>query len=183
MRRKFIIVVSAAMLLGALSCDNSPTFVVRSGVVFSCWAGSSFSHTLESETSDIPLRLGAWRKPGVILQSSGWKTFDVVAKHFLPSTPSELGSSWREQGFTPEDAVNGLAEKPVTVQGGRWFWLGLSDSDPIGEYRLELTIDNSIVKAVRFQVFDGQLPGALPNDSKPPPCSAPAAQQGDEVGR
>jgi hypothetical protein len=88
----------------------------------------------------------------------------VTITHQLPGVPEKLGASWRDLGYEPADAVNGLTAAPVEVRGGRWFTFNTELGDPVGIYRYKIAIDGNHWKTVEFEVIPGGSPISEPGE-------------------
>jgi hypothetical protein len=151
----------------ALSCGASEPTLEAGTTAFCCCNGDYPGQYLKNSSRQVLLNQPPWEGFGFYLRFPSRAPRTVTITHHLPGVPDELGAGWRELGYEPTDALNGLTAKPVEVRGGRWFTVSTETGDPVGTYRFDIAIDGSHWRTVEFEVSHGGTlvtePGKLPD--------------------
>jgi hypothetical protein len=110
------------------------------------------------ETTTISRKMEILQGLGFKLQSSSDAPFSVYTIHYLPGIPATLGDTGAEgsefEGYRPQDAISGLRTRPVEVEGEKYFYWHLDSGDPIGEYRIEVYVDDRLTETLIFTVTE-----------------------------
>src|SRR5262249_13022809 len=107
---------------------------------------------MTQETLEIPRRYGSSGfRYGVTIVPSDDKPFDVYFLAGFPSAPKELNGLAKDSTMNPvsrtlKTPIQHLKE-PTTIP--MWFDPG----DPVGEYSLEVFINNESKKLIRYKVI------------------------------
>ena len=155
--RRFDIAVALLCMLsvtGSASCSGQkPEYVVEPGLVkFLDIDGESRAQLVE-RTNRIQKTTEPLEGMGFLISSRPRQSFVVHTVHFLPGTPAKIGQMTFE-GYTPEDATKGMKTKPVGVSGGRYFFWGFDEADPLGEYRIDVYVNGELLENLVFEVVE-----------------------------
>jgi hypothetical protein len=105
-----------------------------------------------------------WESFGFYIRFPSRDPRTVTITHYLPAVPETLGAGWRDLGFEPSDAIDGLTGSPAEVRGGRWFTFDTEAGDPTGIYRYVIAIDGNQWRTIEFEVQPGGTPVAEPGE-------------------
>jgi hypothetical protein len=126
---------------------GSRGFVVKAGILE---AGSDGERQLR-ETHTIPLEPD--RRPSwcFVVAPPNDEPYDVYSVTYPPAAPARLTGD-----FSGEEAAAaatfGLRTEPKHVDGVRPFCFELHAGDPLGEYRVEVFVDEMLRETLRLQV-------------------------------
>ena len=156
----------AAAAAFVLSC-GAPEPTLEAGTTALCCCNGEYpGQYLKSSSRHVLLHQPPWEGFGFYLRFPSRAARTVTITHHLPGVPQKLGTGWRDLGYEPADAVDGLTAAPVQVDGGRWFTISTDVGDPVGIYRFAIAIDGNHWQTVEFEVSPGGTPvddpGELP---------------------
>jgi hypothetical protein len=134
----------ALLVASVVACAEAEPRLKVGTTAVCCCVGEYPAQYLKSPSRRVPLHQPPWEGFGFFIRFPSTAPRAVTITHQLPGVPEKLGTSWRDLGYEPADAVDGLTAAPVEVRGGRWFTFSTEVGDPwapivIGSQSMEPT--------------------------------------------
>ncbi len=84
--------------------------------------------------------------------------YEVFSIHYLPATPDRLTGTF--EGSPPSQASQGIRTPTKSVDGIHPFCFDFHQGDPLGEYRVDVFVNNQLEETLRLEVVPVEPPGA-----------------------
>ena len=138
-----------------LASEAEKSFDLQCGVLSQV---ASRTWRVKEETTRIPKHLKEMGfKFGCLIYEKSNKTFKLQTVVRLPVPPRVVGP-----GFIDLDSAGGLRGAPATREGQAAVIFSFDRDDPIGLWKLEIHVDDKLLRTFEFTVYEPEQPAAKP---------------------
>ncbi len=132
-----------------LAAKSPGEFDVRFGRVGIVWDGSQPYQALLEETTVVPRDVGGLTALGFEVRPAKAEPYEIYSVHHLPKPPPKSPS------FTATED-GGLRTETATVRGPRVFSFGFEEGDPLGTYRIDVYVNDRLIKSASLEVVEAR---------------------------
>jgi len=148
-----IFVVSMMFLQGEATLGSDPQdYLVKVGVM------EPATDTEDRLRETQRLTMDPTRRPGFcfLVHPPNAEAYEVYSIHHLPDSPSHLTGDFN--GVQSTQAPKGIRTATKRVDGIRPFCFDFHPGDPLGEYRIEVFINDALKATLRLDVVSASAP-------------------------